>query len=351
MGNIRFVGTLLNNKMVASQVIIQITTELLTPVRPEALERLSAFLQKVGPTFDHESWPYHAQFREVFRKVQELSKSDSVEKRVRCLLIDVVDLRKAAWQDEKVVTKKDEGPMTLEQVHQKAREMERDSMLRQSPKGDRSGTMNRGSNDWSKVPNRGSVGSNSSSWDVQGSRKTYTNSNSQQGSRQGSRQGSQTGSPREPAGKLREFSQKASPVQPAKVPKESYRNSLKATVKELSLSHDKAEALLRVKELQIPQENQAKELSHLLQYASEEAKPEVRAVCFQFVVQILLDQIFHSSEILRGLRKFFKNYQELSLDMPTLPMIMRDEFLPALSELVQAGLMSEDDVEELAKVL
>jgi hypothetical protein len=123
---------------------------------------------------------------------------------------------------------------------------------------------------------------------------------------------------------------------------------LKGAVKELIVSHDVDEALDRTKELQIPVEHQANELSHILGQGAEEAKLEARSVCFRFVVRLFLEKVFDSSELSKGLTKLFDKLEDLALDMPAIPQIMRDELLPALGELVQADLLKAEDLQELS---
>jgi len=374
MGNIRFVGALLNAKMVASQVINSISGELLAePVSPEALERLAAFLNTIGQHFDHESWQYHSQFVQTFGKVKELSISEHVPNRVRCLLADVLDLRRTHWQDERLATRKDAGPMTLDAVAQKAREDERENLSRSTPKGDRSGSMN-----WSQAPSRGNSSRGGGSWEQQGPRRSVggnpklrasaspdgqqsSQPASQQGSQQGSRQGSRQGSPHSSTGRFQAAFQDRSkeakaPPSPNRSKRplnlDKLRKEIFAATKELSISRDMAEATQRVKELQVPVEHQAAELSHILQQACEESKAEVRAVCFQFAVQLLVLKVFAKSEALEGLTKLFtESYKELVLDMPSLPSIIRDELLPILGDLVKADLLAEDALEDLASGL
>jgi hypothetical protein len=114
LGNIRFVGALLVRKMLASKVMLSICEELLQDPTPEALETLTAFLTVVGPTFDMAEWAYSTTLNAVFTQVDMLSKKAAVSSRVRCLLKDVTDLRKAAWHDTR--PKRIEGPLKLGQV-------------------------------------------------------------------------------------------------------------------------------------------------------------------------------------------------------------------------------------------
>jgi len=121
IGNIRFVGSLLSKNMVASQVILAVTHELLNkPGIPEALECLCAFLTTIGGMFDKPDWKHRLALNTVFHEIKKLTKDTSHTARLRCLLSDVLDLRATGWQDQKLATKSQAGPMTLEEVHNKA---------------------------------------------------------------------------------------------------------------------------------------------------------------------------------------------------------------------------------------
>jgi len=319
--------------------------------------------------YDDERWQYHNRFLEVFRKVEDLAIEDHVPQRVRCLLRDVLDLRKAHWQDQRLATKKLEGPTTLDQVAQKAIQDEKERL--NTPKGSSSGSMgwnqassrggNKGGGSWEQQGRRGGKGDKGAFEQMRHPDKTQASpgqQGSQPSSHEGSRQGSRQASPGDSNNRYPQAKKEAKvPPSPSGRPKrpldlDRLRKELKAAVKELSISHDFVEAMRRVKELQVPAEHQAGELSHILQQACEEATNDKRSVCFRFVVQLLLESIFAKSEILIGLTKLFTDsYKELRLDMPTLPSIMRDELLPALGELSQAGLLKEEELEELARHL
>jgi len=352
VGNIRFVGELLAKRMINSAVIIHVTNELMSEPyeHPEYLESLAAFLTVIGPNFDKRiDWPHHKALNDVFDKLTKLSTSEKVPQRIRCLLSDVLDLRAAGWEDRKVVTQKSTGPMTLDEVRDRASE-DWSTMPRSSPKGDRWGNSSttssaarrdRGSDFRDRASNNGSAWSTASSRPRRyaSDRDTAGDSAGPRASA-GSKAGSAPPSPEKPSRRSNEGTEASLT---------HIRNELRATVKELAFLQDVGEAVTRVKELRIPSGHQAGELSHILQQAAEEAKPEVRAVCFNFAVQLFTEGVFADSVLLEGLGKFFDNFKEQILDLPSLPQIMRSECLPALGKLVQAGLLTEEQLEELAK--
>merc|ERR1719335_1747760 len=107
--------------MLASSVLVAVAEDLISePCWPEALECLTTFLTAVGRTFDRTDWLHHQRLSAVFDKVAKKVKDKSVPARIRFLLQDVLDLRKSGWEDHKRVTQKGEGPMKLEEVHEKA---------------------------------------------------------------------------------------------------------------------------------------------------------------------------------------------------------------------------------------
>jgi hypothetical protein len=120
LGNIRFVGALLARRMLASKVLIAILKELMVEPTPEALETVAALLTVTGPAFDTCDWTHTEELDSIFHMVKDIIKSKSCGARARCLLQDVLDLRAAGWEDKKPTKKS--GPMTLQEVADKAKE-------------------------------------------------------------------------------------------------------------------------------------------------------------------------------------------------------------------------------------
>jgi hypothetical protein len=114
LGNIRFVGALMNRKMLSSKVMMVIMEELLQDPTPQALECLAAFLTVVGGTFDRPDWAHYVALKSVFSRVQNIVSQNACQPREKCLLKDVLDLRAARWMSKRV--KPIERPMTLDEV-------------------------------------------------------------------------------------------------------------------------------------------------------------------------------------------------------------------------------------------
>eukprot|EP00927_Polykrikos_kofoidii_P004768 TRINITY_DN11880_c0_g2_i1.p1 TRINITY_DN11880_c0_g2~~TRINITY_DN11880_c0_g2_i1.p1 ORF type:complete len:1644 (-),score=449.51 TRINITY_DN11880_c0_g2_i1:73-4968(-) len=305
LGNIRFVGALLSMKMVASQVFFGITSELLSDPfsRPEVLECLAAFLTTVGGQFEANSVAVtknSAAYTDVFKQLERLSKEARVPARIRCLLGDVLDLRQAGWEDQKLATKGNEAPTTIDAVHSRAW-------------------------DESRVAKGG--------WD-----KQNYGGFQQAASRSSKAPWANTG------GGRRGWNYDQVAVDPSTV-----RDQLKKTVKELALSHELDEAVSRAKDLNVPVKQQAAELTHVLTQIAEETNHESRALCFKFVLRLFIDRIFDSSELPTGLDKLAKDCQELQLDIVGLPHILRNECLPTLRSLVTANMLSSEHLEAFSK--
>merc|ERR1719487_141490 len=61
LGNIKFVGNLLVQKMLSSKIIFQCAEQLLEAKTDETLETLAVFLTAIGPMFDNKQWPRYEQ--------------------------------------------------------------------------------------------------------------------------------------------------------------------------------------------------------------------------------------------------------------------------------------------------
>jgi hypothetical protein len=117
LGNIRFVGALLARHMMSSKVLVTILEELMSDPKPEAIETLAALLRVTGSTFDTRDWAYFSRFDAVLLQLKALSSSKSTPARVRCLLLDVFDLRARGWTNS--LPTRMETPTTLKEVAEK----------------------------------------------------------------------------------------------------------------------------------------------------------------------------------------------------------------------------------------
>merc|ERR1711937_457978 len=95
LGNIKFIGALLEKRMLADTVLVRIAWELCDA--SATLESLAVFLTAIGPTFDQPDFKHYEQLKAIFVQVEEKSKDKSIAARIRFLFRDLLDLRMAGW--------------------------------------------------------------------------------------------------------------------------------------------------------------------------------------------------------------------------------------------------------------
>mmetsp|Transcript_4643 Transcript_4643/g.11244 ORF Transcript_4643/g.11244 Transcript_4643/m.11244 type:complete len:690 (+) Transcript_4643:204-2273(+) len=307
LGNIRLVGALLTRKMLAGKVLIAITEELLADSSSEALESLATLLTVVGRTFDTPEWTYHIALRSVLDKVRTLASSSKVERRVQCLLKDVVDLRSNSWQDMK--PKRMEGP----------RKLSSSSGIQTSTPGGSSLAR-----DGKRTPLVG-----------------------------GSRLASFFGSPAKKA------EMTAKKVAETKIKKEddtkvetkpfdlaALRIEVKQTLEELAVSHDVQDATARLAATKCPAQHQAEEIGQLLEEAVQGCTAEARQRMLALVVGLVVEGHWTAKALSSALAAFLADVApDLHVDMPNLPQILSKEVYASFAPLAAKNLLlaSEHD--------
>jgi hypothetical protein len=107
LGNMRFVGELLNRKLLASRVLIPVCHDLLqaadaspvdTVAAGAALESLVALLHVVGPHFHDCTSPMSMALNDVFATLRGRTQDETLASRIRFLIRDLLDLRSKDWQ-------------------------------------------------------------------------------------------------------------------------------------------------------------------------------------------------------------------------------------------------------------
>jgi len=136
LGNMKFVGQLLINKMLSSKVILQCTEELLHWQSEETLETLCVFLQTIGPAFDSHEWKSRGALTGVFHRLSQLVSDKKVTARIKCLIKDVIELRAAGWDKRGKPSGQPEGPKALSEVKsQWVKDNEKSDGNRRTPAG------------------------------------------------------------------------------------------------------------------------------------------------------------------------------------------------------------------------
>eukprot|EP00397_Hematodinium_sp_SG-2012_P031631 GEMP01033608.1.p1 GENE.GEMP01033608.1~~GEMP01033608.1.p1 ORF type:complete len:196 (+),score=27.67 GEMP01033608.1:666-1253(+) len=98
LGNIKFVGTLLCQKLVASKVLIGMAYELLETRTAVSIESLCVLLTRCGASFDNDGWMYHTSLQFLFDALKDVAKKDkTIGNRIKFLIQDVLDLRRRKW--------------------------------------------------------------------------------------------------------------------------------------------------------------------------------------------------------------------------------------------------------------
>jgi len=101
LGNVRLVGHLLRQKMLAPTIIFHCADALLEGSSAERLETICAFLEVLGDMFDTPDWRGRAKLEEVFERLQQLSRPMSGQKpRIRFMLTDLLDKRRSGWGEK-----------------------------------------------------------------------------------------------------------------------------------------------------------------------------------------------------------------------------------------------------------
>merc|ERR1711904_288118 len=98
LGNIKFIGALLEKGMLSDNCLCPVAEELCEANAPHSLESLACFLTAVGPKFDQRNFRHYAWLQAIFVRVEEKSKDRTIETRIRFLLTDLLDLRAARWR-------------------------------------------------------------------------------------------------------------------------------------------------------------------------------------------------------------------------------------------------------------
>ncbi|KAF5094555.1 hypothetical protein D0Z00_003496 [Geotrichum galactomycetum] len=115
LGLIRFIGELYFLALIAEKIMHACIQMLLSNPDPseETIESICQLMTTVGGKLE-ENQATAPLFDSYFERMEELQKTPGLPSRLRFMLMDVADLRKAHWVDKK----KDKGPKTLAEIHQ-----------------------------------------------------------------------------------------------------------------------------------------------------------------------------------------------------------------------------------------
>jgi len=369
LGNIRLVGALLNRGQLAPRVMLSCAEELLSQASaPETLESLALLLTIVGPTFDDPSWPHHAKLCSIFDRVEGLTKDKAVPPRLRFLLRDLLDLRATTWADMKKVTKKEAGPMKIEEVHRQAaveaaqpqlsKTPQNSATLKSSKKGADKSKQNEKQNEAKQAQKNKGSSTPVSEANTKRAEKKETKQAPPATPAKASRGRRNAPAPQPPASLApaspksdqawssvvsSPTSQPSKPLpamppgnfqleRPANLPFNltSFHRELSDTMKELGSTRDTMAAVRRVKLQNVPVEHQSSEFSNILTRVAEERCGAVRRVSFAFAAS-LVGGAFDRHASAKGVKSFFEEvFDDLCEDVPRLPEILKAELVPTL---------------------
>lgn len=96
LGNMRFIGELLTQRLLAPKLMLPIVHQLIDG-DDAALESLIALLTIISPTFDQKDSLYQAPLKDAFATLRRKSSSKDVCSRLRCQITDLLEARARGW--------------------------------------------------------------------------------------------------------------------------------------------------------------------------------------------------------------------------------------------------------------
>lgn len=366
LGNIKFVGALLVRQMLATKVLFAICEELLQDPTPESLESLASLLTVVGPKLDMPETQAHAMLSEVFSRVKLLTQLPEIKCRERCLLKDVLELRACRWRDRK--PKQIEGPSTLKEVA----DTQAAEVKATGPSGKASSNAARKSSGkaQSKVwPGQGQgtkfekvtgrktsslasdlvTRSPPSSPKCAAPKEVYARINSLAALKGDSKGTPSKDSSERPRKQPSDERPRKQPNEEEPFDKEACRKEVSDALAELRVTHEVAEAILRISALSVPSSKQSEELCDMLAHMAEEGSASARKASFNLVAGLFTEGHWKPYALGRGLQDFVEAIcPDIKLDVPMLPNILRDELCPALEPLVDSGQLQRSHFAALA---
>lgn len=391
LGNMKFVGQLLINKALSSKVAIQCMEELLENRSEETLETLCVFLSTIGPEFDHKDWKSIEKLNATFKKVGKLANDNTIDRRIRCLLKDVLDLRAAGYQEHRP-SKEPEGPKKMADVKQ---QWEKDMAALDSSKhgaGKRVSpisTTGQDLDEWETVgpsSRRGGkfAGGSAPSAATPSSRFQGNGNSFGAQERRGRPEKSSMASPAKgwkdvknsptgadllkpitpispikgrsllelsaqptklaPSNSLTGASASASSMAATEDRKaQQFRAEVDNVMRELAASHDVEEALRRVWEMPLAARHQIEALQKVITLIVEYSS-EARPCLWSFVARLLAEGFLQKASLVDGLERWFgsESYEDLKMDAPKLDSILSDECLDTLHREAGSVFTSED---------
>ncbi|KAK4050382.1 hypothetical protein OIV83_003451 [Microbotryomycetes sp. JL201] len=132
LGLVRFIGELYKLSMLTERIMHECIRKLLANTADpdeEDVESLTRLLTTVGGKLDNDKAKAH--MRVYFDRMNEIANSPKVTSRIKFMIMDVVDLRRAGWHNKKT----QQGPKLISQVHADAQREADESARRVASSG------------------------------------------------------------------------------------------------------------------------------------------------------------------------------------------------------------------------
>ncbi|BFZ60315.1 hypothetical protein YB2330_001351 [Saitoella coloradoensis] len=117
LGLVRFIGELYKLSMLTEKIMHECIRRLLANIvdpEEEEIESLCKLLTTVGGTLDNDKG--RQLMNAYFDRMHSMLQSDAIASRMKFMIMDVIDLRKANWKGKEA----DKGPKTIQEIHEEA---------------------------------------------------------------------------------------------------------------------------------------------------------------------------------------------------------------------------------------
>lgn len=141
LGLVRFIGELFKLSMLTERIMHNCIKKLLhnaTDPEEEEIESLCKLVTTVGRQLDTEKARGHIDI--YFQRMQQMSKSESINSRMRFMILDVIEMRAAGWKGKQ----ESAGPKSIAQIHEDAAKQKQQAELELAARSRSGGPPSRG---------------------------------------------------------------------------------------------------------------------------------------------------------------------------------------------------------------
>eukprot|EP01066_Platyproteum_vivax_P006798 Platyproteum_vivax@DN2498_c0_g1_i1.p1 len=106
LGNIKFIGELIDKSMISSRVIKEIVNECLERAEERHIETAIELLKAIGSSFDNQEFHRQEELDLCFGRLKKMLKSPKTTVRSQCLIKDLLELRSTSWKNTRTALAK-----------------------------------------------------------------------------------------------------------------------------------------------------------------------------------------------------------------------------------------------------